>query len=483
MTPIFLHNEATGQQFGYTAMNQLLDPHVEEVFRQIHRAEDEWGDDFIDFDVKEIVDEQARGASGAHRPEMWSSHWRPFAGRNRAWRPNDYMRKVMEDIEDAMPRFFSTSGASGNTLARDDCYDDGAQVDDRRASIADDVNDIYGQSATFSGNSGANTERDSVSDSSLVSMNHLGDVTSPSSQRPDTSDNKTDVQENQNDELPIPLIREALLLRFNAAFFNEEIWSSRVDVQLSHPDEPQSIDPLQLAEEEPFVVLTSEDLTGSMEPPESDKISIEDEFEVTFRAMCIFADHYIGQISQGFAEHMTVTRDKILEDHEDDEEASAFGFLGKTVDDVAELAQMLYDTSSANAPQTRKKLRTLHARVSTLASTVRRNAEKNDLHSSIFNRAWDMMYACMEDIDDAHQGLLHRPGLRNFADEVHQTERSIWRDWLANIHASIRAGDEDGSSLFMQNFVFVSLHWWQKKTSLALQRRKGRRGPGSQARG
>ncbi|KAJ4292580.1 hypothetical protein N0V90_009243 [Kalmusia sp. IMI 367209] len=476
--PHSFYDPATGQDIGYTAINHLLDPEVEEAFPQIHRAEDDFEDEYADVDIMEVSagivenapeDEELTRKKKAPlvrhprglQPTMWSSHRRPHGWRIGSWRPTEVLNQVLEDTREVSPTDSLYSNSSLHESVELPGHHDPMMLVGRpRGNLSDDkVEESEDESIDI--------DQDSRSDSNhSINFTSPRDFSTPLRNRQSKLLDNEDPQHIQTNTKADP---SSPLLDIDTLLFSSDIWHNEVDLNLWSPtSETQRIDLPRTVEnysELPSLRNSTDSIPSA--PSECSQTSIDD-FEVTLQALTSFTEHYVEQIGKGHVEYMTVVRDKILEDYDDED---AFGLQIKTIDDAAWFAHRLFKALSIDVARAHEELRPFHERVIMMAGGL--NCKEDTVETRLVaNRAWNTLYACMQEIETAHQEMLDRPGMIKLADEVSQTEQLLWRDWLRHIQAAFEA--KDGYPLLVQDFLLSSLHWWQAKTSQAMRRWKGR---------
>ena len=227
-----------------------------------------------------------------------------------------------------------------------------------------------------------------------------------------------------------------------------------------------------------FSELLNSPTTENVDPntPDSERSCLDSvhAFEVTAHALIEFTADYVAQIRECNAVHMLVTQAKIGRDHNGE---TASGFGEKSIDDMALFVQRLYKASSASTADAPKALEDLQ-KLLNVVMEIANNLEgrQSDVQlQRLVERVWNTAFSCMSTIEGAHQEMLSKPGMRLFkerlANEVAETERLMWYDWLRDMRESVF---EEGGTMnicpLMQEFSWSSLLWYHEKISEAMRR-------------
>ncbi|KAL1612680.1 hypothetical protein SLS60_000909 [Paraconiothyrium brasiliense] len=266
------------------------------------------------------------------------------------------------------------------------------------------------------------------------------------------------------------------------AVFDSEVWHNNVLLELSFPiNETQKIELLQAVDISSNLPNPPSDAGGaeSLSTCSSKRSSFESvhRFDVMAQAVTEFTVDYIAQIRECNAVHMLVTRARITKD-QDSKTVSKFG--GESMNDMALFVQTLYKASSASVAGAQDSLYILRILLDVVVEVaggleyIQPDVETQTLVECM----WDTTFSCMEAIESAHQEMLTKPGLRLFkqklVDEMAQTERLVWSDWLCNMGDSVAEEEENSKTPSMtQEFLWSSTVWWHARIYEAIRRLDG----------
>jgi hypothetical protein len=182
---------------------------------------------------------------------------------------------------------------------------------------------------------------------------------------------------------------------------------------------------------------------------------------------------YVAEFRGENSVYMLVTRARILRDANSEE---AFDLGEKSTDDMAMFAQTLYKASSASATDMQDALSMLRILLGVVAEVA---GDMNDRQGDVaiqatVGRMWETAFYCMSSIESAHQEMLSKHGTQAFkqrlADEMIETERFLWCDWLCNMQESVvEVGELSKRSSLMQEFSRSSVLWWHARICEAIR--------------
>ncbi|KAJ4358140.1 uncharacterized protein N0V89_002719 [Didymosphaeria variabile] len=266
------------------------------------------------------------------------------------------------------------------------------------------------------------------------------------------------------------------------AVFDGDVWRNNVLVELSFPiSETQRTHLLKAVETSSALPNSSSDAgdAESLRPCNSKRICFESVhgFDVTAQAITDFTMDYVSQIRECNAVHMLVTRARIMKDQDS---KIVFGFGEKSMNDMALFVQALYKASSASAAGAQDAvyiLRILLDVVVEVAGSLEYGQQDIEIQTSV-ERMWETTFSCMDAIESAHEEMLTKPGMQLFkqklADEVAETERLVWGDWLRNMgDSAAEEGEGSKTPSVIQQFSWSSALWWHAKICEAIRRLDG----------